>query len=91
MTERHAAQASALRERYPQIFNNELPRSKLRGINQKLSLRLKRRGIKPLSASGGLVRLRRIQFSIANSPIKRDLRFASTGLSASGGLVRAKV
>ncbi len=43
-------------------MTNELPRSKLRGINRKLSYRLKRRGLKPLSASGGLVRLRRIEF-----------------------------
>ena len=46
MTERHAAQVPALRERYPQIFN--------------------------------------IQFSIVNLPIKRDFRFATTGLSGLG-------
>jgi hypothetical protein len=46
MTKRHAAQAPALRERQPQIFN--------------------------------------CQYSIVNSPINRDFRFAPTGLSGLG-------
>ena len=40
---------------------DELPRREQLGINRNLYNRPKGRGIKPLSASGGLVRLRRIK------------------------------